>query len=91
MPPCLHRLHRCIDLSVLGQPSHVSSFGTLFDLPKKFNCFRLVAWLAWVIDGDDHLNLDRNDEIPSLNQTGSFDSFSGYGPELDTTPVLDPY
>jgi len=73
---CLRNLHRRVDLALLGQPGDVSSLGMLLDLLKKLNRFRFVARLAWVINGDDHFNLDRNDIFLTLNQSSPLDSLS---------------
>jgi len=84
-----HTPHRCVDSSVLGQPSHVSSLSVILDFAKKLNSFRFVAWFARIIDGDDHFDLDRNDEFVSLNQSGPLDSLSGNSHGLTFVEEVD--
>jgi hypothetical protein len=84
-----HRLRRCVDSSVLGQPSHVSPLGVILDFAKKLNRFRFVAWFARIIDGDDHFDLYRNNELVSLNQPRSLDSLSWYSHGLTSVEEVD--
>src|SRR5262249_23258203 len=65
-----------IYFALLSQPSEVSALCVFFYFPKKLNCFGLVAWLARVIDWDDHLDFDRDDIFLSLNQACPLETLS---------------
>ena len=71
------RLRSSVDFALLPQPGQVTLLGVLLDLPQELNGFRFVAWLARVIDRNDHLDLNRNHILLRLNQSGPLDSLSG--------------
>jgi hypothetical protein len=50
--------------------------GALLDLAKKGDGFSLIAWLGGIVLGKDHLHLDGDDVLFSLNEPSSLDPFA---------------
>jgi hypothetical protein len=47
-----------------------------FDVPKQFNCLRLVTRFARISVGNDGFNIHRHNELLRADQPGSANSFS---------------
>src|SRR5262249_12051114 len=77
--PCgsLCSLHGGIDFAFLGQPRHIALVCVFLYLSKELNSFRLVAGLRRVINWNNHLDLNGNHVLLSLDEARPLDSLSG--------------
>jgi hypothetical protein len=71
-----------VNLAPLAQPIDFPAFGTFPDFSQEFDCFRFQAWLAWVVGWNNHFDLNRHHELVGLNQSRSFNAFTGNSHDL---------
>ena len=66
------RIDQFKNFAVAAQPLDVTLLGTLGDFAQQFHRLRLIAGLAGIFHGHDHLDLHRDDISPLLNQALRF-------------------
>ena len=62
------RTNRRINFAMLFQPVQLVALGAFLHLPQELHRFGFIAWLAWVVRGDDHFNIDGDDILFGLNE-----------------------
>jgi hypothetical protein len=63
-----------VDFLLHFQPSNIASVGVLLDFAEQLYGLGFIAWLARIVHGNDHLDVNRNDLSIALDQTRSLNS-----------------
>ena len=61
------RFDRGVNFSLASKPGKISAVGVVFDLFQKLDGFRFQAWLAWIVGGHNHLNINGDHVFFALN------------------------
>jgi hypothetical protein len=64
------------DFPLHFQPSNIASVGVLLDFAEQHYGLGFIAWLARIVQGNDHLDVNGNDISIALDQTRSLNSVS---------------
>ncbi|MEX2171169.1 MAG: hypothetical protein WD851_17750, partial [Pirellulales bacterium] len=69
--------NRFVDSAVRLQPCDIALLRMLVDGLEKFDGFRLVAWLARIVEWDDGFDFDSDNKAVRADQPGSFYAMAG--------------